>query len=443
MGRCDPKLSRMSLTYGFRSTADPRSVSLATAPGIGPAGRVASPHFFSGTVVDAEQCARGVLAVADVAAASYYTRIEWSSLDPVVTSDGERLRFESFSGCGGVYARFDLLPESLSGTPGELGTTNIDINPPLRHALSTIRSGEPLRLDVGADAVIASTMTACIVERKVTLPERWIRGFGEASVAASGMRLRASLPAPEAVRFLRALPRDGRRLWLVPSGRSLRISAVGAPGAVHLDGVRRVGELQPLLRWASALNVYAPDGADGDPSASAWELVLRGARLTLTVSPEVSRGFSGEGAVLADLAVASLEDAEAVLEQLAWTPGAGADTLAFALGWDAPRLTRALTLLGTSGRVGFDTAEGSWFHRELPFDAAAAARRNPRLIGARRLVSGGSVKVDGARAVVDSDGTLYRLRLVDAGWACTCPWWTRYGGGRGPCKHALAVELSL
>ena len=84
----------------------------------------------AGTVVDAEQCARGILAVAEVAATSYYTRIEWSSLDPVVTSDGERLRFESFSGCGGVYARFDILPGALTGTPGELGTPNVAMPEP-------------------------------------------------------------------------------------------------------------------------------------------------------------------------------------------------------------------------------------------------------------------------------------------------------------------------
>ncbi len=442
MGRSDPKLSRMSLTYGFPSTADPVSVWLATAPGIGPAGRVASPHFFSGTVVDAEQCARGILAVAEVAATSYYTRIEWSSLDPVVTSDGERLRFESFSGCGGVYARFDLLPGALTGTPGELGTTNIDVNPPLRHALTTIRSGEPLRLDVGADAVTASTMTGSVVERKVKLPERWVRGFGEASVAAATMQPRAEVPALAAQRFLRSLPRGGRRLWIVPSGSSLRVSAVPTDGAVYLDGTHRLGELLPMLRWARSLRLHGPLATGGAPRPSAWELVLDDARLTLTLSPEVPRGFSGEGAVLTDLALGDADDADVVLDQLAWTPGADAATIAYALGWDEGRVLRVLTRLGTSGRVGFDCAEGAFFHRELPYDADAAARRNPRLVGARQLLAAGAVRVDGETATVDSGDSTYRLRRLASGWACTCTWWTRYEGGRGPCKHALAVELA-
>ena len=25
---------------------------------------------------------------------------------------------------------------------------------------------------------------------------------------------------------------------------------------------------------------------------------------------------------------------------------------------------------------------------------------------------------------------------------CSCPWWLRYDGGRGPCKHVLAVQLA-
>lgn len=82
----------MTVTYARSSSARDEGVSLATGQTLSPDGLVRSPHFFSGFVLDAEQCARGILAVANVAAASYYSRIEWSSLDPVVTSDGERLR---------------------------------------------------------------------------------------------------------------------------------------------------------------------------------------------------------------------------------------------------------------------------------------------------------------------------------------------------------------
>ncbi|MFC8869784.1 SWIM zinc finger family protein [Streptomyces sp. NPDC057148] len=25
--------------------------------------------------------------------------------------------------------------------------------------------------------------------------------------------------------------------------------------------------------------------------------------------------------------------------------------------------------------------------------------------------------------------------------SCTCPWWAKYRGGRGPCKHMLAARM--
>ncbi|WP_460917139.1 SWIM zinc finger family protein [Plantactinospora veratri] len=26
-------------------------------------------------------------------------------------------------------------------------------------------------------------------------------------------------------------------------------------------------------------------------------------------------------------------------------------------------------------------------------------------------------------------------------YTCSCPWWARHRGERGPCKHALAVSM--
>ncbi|WP_245651803.1 hypothetical protein [Streptosporangium amethystogenes] len=55
--------------------------------------------------------------------------------------------------------------------------------------------------------------------------------------------------------------------------------------------------------------MYGPAGA----AFSAWELELPGMRYTLTLSPERRRGFSGEGAVLDDLATDEAEnDADVV-----------------------------------------------------------------------------------------------------------------------------------
>ncbi len=257
------------------------------------------------------------------------------------------------------------------------------------------------------------------------------------------MDLRAELPVVEARRFLRSLPRAGGRgvLWTVPAGRSLRLTTRPVRGAVCLAGPQRLEALDPLLRFATALRVYGPV-VDGRPVPSAWELVLRDARLTLTLSPDLSRGFSGEGGVLHALNSDDVaDDADLVAAALAWDARVDVADLADRTGLDDPRVRRALVQLGTSGRVGYDVAEAGWFRRELPYDGAAAERLNPRLRAAQALVDEGRVTIGADVAVVRLDDHVQHVRLGEQ-LSCTCQWWAAYGGSRGPCKHVLAVDLT-
>ncbi|MFJ9604866.1 SWIM zinc finger family protein [Kitasatospora sp. NPDC101176] len=423
-----------------------RHLDLATSGGATPLGAAANPRFFAGFLTDPAPAAAALLAVADVAAARYYQPQLRASLDPVVTANGDRLRFESFSGCCGVYARLDVLGAGLDGDDIGHGTTNVDVNNPLREALTRIGPADPLHLAVGPDALEVTTFDGPLVEKKVPLPERWLRGFAETQVVAAGFDLRAELPAAEAVRFLRSLPRGGRSsvLRVVPAGRTLRPTTRPVPGAVCLPGPERLAALQRVLRHATALRVYGPAAGDA-PAASAWEVVLPGMRLTLTLSPDASRGFSGEGGVLGALATGTVDqDAELVAVLLAWEPRIEVADLAEQSGLTPARVRAALTRLGTAGQIGYDTAEAAFFHRQLPYDAGRAEAANPRLRAARALVAAGAVRLEpgGATAVVTVDDHIQRVRTDDTGRAsCTCLWWAKYRGGRGPCKHALAVGM--
>ena len=40
-------------------------------------------------------------------------------------------------------------------------------------------------------------------------------------------------------------------------------------------------------------------------------------------------------------------------------------------------------------------------------------------------------------------GVSHRVRLGPDGARCTCPWFARHQGQRGPCKHVLAVQLVM
>ncbi|MGV9264691.1 SWIM zinc finger family protein [Kitasatospora sp. NPDC003701] len=430
--------------------ADGPRLALETSGGTTPLGAVANPRFFAGFLTDPAPAAAALLAVADVAAARYYQPQLRASLDPVVTANGDRLRFESFSGCCGVYARLDVLRDGLDGDDIGHGTTNVDVNNPLREALTRIGPAEPLHLAVGPDALEVTTFDGPVVEKKVPLPERWVRGFAETQVTAAAFDLRAELPAAEAVRFLRSLPRGGSGRaraaagWVVPAGRTLRPTTRPVPGAVCLPGPERLAALQRVLRHALALRVYGPVAGDA-PAASAWEVVLPGMRLTLTLSPDASRGFSGEGGVLGALATGAAEqDAELVAVLLAWEPRIDVAELAEQSGLTPARVRAALTRLGTAGQIGYDTAETAYFHRQLPYDAGRAEARNPRLRAAHALVAAGAVRLaeGGALAEVTVDDHLQRVRTDAAGRvSCTCLWWAKYRGGRGPCKHALAVAV--
>ncbi|NBM18491.1 SWIM zinc finger family protein [Streptomyces sp. GC420] len=433
-------------------SGDGSLLGLQTSGGLTPSGAEAHPRFFDGFLTSPQAASAGLLAVADVAAARYYQRQSPASLDPVVSGNGDRLRFESFSGCCGVYARLDVLRDGLDGGEAGHGTTNVDVNNPLREALSRVGAGDPLHLRVGPEELRVTTLDGPVVEKKVPLPDRWLRGFAEAQVIASGFDLRAELTAAEAVRFLRSLPRGaaargasrGAR-WVVPAGSGLRPTSRPVPGAVCLPGPERLAALQRVLRHATALRVYGPPVlAGGAPAASAWEVVMPGMRLTLTLSPETARGFSGEGGVLEALATdEAAGDAELIAVLLAWEPRIDTGDLAAASGLGPARVRAALTRLGTAGRVGYDTADAAYFHRELPYDADRAERHNPRLRAARGLLAAGAVALEGAQATVTAeDGHVHRVREDHGVLSCTCLWWAKYRGGRGPCKHALAVRMA-
>ncbi|WP_436519970.1 SWIM zinc finger family protein [Actinoplanes sp. HUAS TT8] len=406
-------------------------------------GPAAHPRFFTGFLTSPGAAATGLLAVAEVARTRYFRPLPPASLDPVVTAGSDRLRFESFSGCCGVYARLDVLPGGLDGEIIAHGTTNVDVNLPLQRALTRVGRSDPMHVAVGPDDLTVTTFDGPLVEKKVPLPSRWLRGFAEAQVLTARFDPRAEIGVAEARALFNRLPAtDKSILWAVPAGRTLRFTSRPAPGAVCLPGAGRLAALKPFLRYATGLRVFGPAVAAGSqPVASTWELSMPTLRLSLTLSPEAYRGFSGEGAVLESLATDEVaDDADLVSALLSWDPTIDVDSLATASGLDAARVRDALTQLGTAGRVGYDVAEAGYFHRTLPYAADAVEKMNPRLAGARALISAGAVTPGDEVSVVVSGDETYHVRHESQ--SCTCPWWAKHRGGRGPCKHVLAVRMA-
>lgn len=424
---------------------------LSTSGGRTAEGPADHPQFFDGFLGPAEQMAAALLVIARVARTRYYVppgmlAAVLRAADPVVTSNGDRLRFESFSACCGVYARLDVLPAALDSPPLDTGTTNVDFNPPMREALAGVAGLDPLHLKVGNDVTV-TTLDLEVTEKRVPLPERWLKGFAEVQVAASSMQQAIEIPVVEARRFIRSLPAapGGRTaaLWAAPAGRGLRLTGRPGRGAVPLAGPERLRVLEPLLRFAGQLRAYSGEDAETGLGTSVWELDLTNARLVVSLSPEVSRGFSGEGGVLRYLAdPQSAEDGDLISALLAYEPRIDVPALAQQSGLTIDRVERALGRLGAAGRVGFDAHEAAYFHRQLPYDPEALDSMHPRLLDAQALVDAGAVHFESGQTTVRSGDIDYVVRLNDDGHRCSCPWFAKHQGTRGPCKHVLAVEIS-
>ena len=373
--------------------------------------------------------------------------------DPVLTWGGDVLRVEGFSSCCGIYVRADIDGSALEATERRAGTTNVDFNDGMRGALGQIRDGDQLDLEVGNAGVSVSHDARgemeTVVERKVKLPLRWLKGFVEVQAIQARMQPRLELDRAGAVRFLRGLPRAGRSsdaAWVIGSGRSARLGSTQRQGAVRVAGMSRLRTLEAGLPLIQRVVLHE----DPLTGASAWR--LDGGRVTLSVvlSPETWRGFSGEGQVLQQL-VADEADLARVQAMLRWQSEIDVDTLAEQTELGSDAVGSALARLGTRGLVGFDIARGAWFHRVLPFDLETTRARidaqHPRLKGARKLAEAGAVTIiergDEVQATVKSNDVVHRVRLDAEQHQCTCPWYAKHQGTRGPCKHALAVELVL
>jgi len=432
------------MTIGVSMNHDTEHVA-ATVPAISLAtrGGTQSPQFFSGFVERPDVVAASLLVVARVARSRFYvppgSRAR-NSHDPVVTSTPDGLRFEAFSNCGGVYARLDVLASGIDAELVTAGVTNVDVNPPLRAALAKIVAGDPLRLTVGPDELRVQTLDEEVVEKRVPLSERWVRGFAETQVAASRMSRLAEFDAHATARLLKSVPTStptNTVMW-VTAGASPRLASRSSPGAICVGGPDRLTLAAPLLRFSPTLVAYGQ--ADATIATSGmWVLSLSSARLTIGLSAQKSRGFSGEGAVLDTLAVAdATSDASLIGTLLSFDSAIDLDRLVSQSGLAIERVRTALMALAMSGQVGFDLTEGSFFHRPLPYDIAHILLLNPRLAKARSLTA--HKRAD--HWVVTSGDVNHRVVLSDDGDRCSCPWYGTHRGERGSCAHVLAARLA-
>lgn len=420
-------------------------------------------------------------------------------LDPAITVHPDRLFFEAFSLDQSTYAALIVDP-AIFETHGKVitGTTNIDFTAWLWGALDEMRSSRTTTFRIGAEGLDVRTSGAGgRFEKKVDLPEDWVRAFlqTQGAMAMPGTRLTVKpcdlLAAIRFLRFTKATVAPRALRYEFPPGEDARLMlepwehAVPLEGAAHnytafkstrVWGRRRLKFIEGLLPFAESVDIYLK----GRALPSFYAVKLPGMTFLLGLTGGGDANFTGTGGfdLLAEAASASDERLAPALAVLRERYHMSVSEVAEALGVDRAEASRILVRLCRQGRAMFDVEARRYRHRELfetPADEAAFFPPDRRRELADELLAGGTVRVD--KCECEETKKIRQLRIPSTGesaetvtrevtyrdWRvmgaagdaateiavndtgriifgrCSCAFFDEHLLNRGPCEHMLAL----
>lgn len=111
----------------------------------------------------------------------------WFVLDPVITVHPDEVSFEAFSIDESIYGCLSIeMDEFEMLKKPSLGTTNIDFSTKLAKEMKRFRTYSDVKLSVNPEGFAVETTAAPeYMEKKIDLPETWIKGFNQVSSAAN------------------------------------------------------------------------------------------------------------------------------------------------------------------------------------------------------------------------------------------------------------------
>ncbi|KMQ60449.1 SWIM zinc finger domain protein [Chryseobacterium sp. BLS98] len=404
------------------------------------------PCFFWGDVGQPFILARCLITLSNIVKSSFNLSPFQMALlkDPIVTAGNGRLRFEGFSHCAGVYARVDVLPDGLHGEFLENGTTNVDFNQSMITALGSIRLNERIMLSVGEKELGLYKEEEKVVERKVPLPVKWIKGLSTVQIYLSESEKLYCFNKIQTQQLFRGIPKGPIKsdYYLIIRGNRPMFSPVKSVDAVCVGGLHRLRLLEPLLPYIDQMQVFP----HAHMQSTTWQLRMGNLRFSFSVSREAWRGFSGEGAVLNSLIDDIPDEWIDALDKYAYA-NQSFNPSAFALNENIS-LEKTVNLTGklaAMGLLGYDQDENGFFYRRLPFKLSRVVGLNPRMKNAEKLIAEGKVEILNKNAVrtearVEGTGVHHTVIIENDKERCTCEWFSKYQDERGPCKHVLAVK---
>ncbi len=406
------------------------------------------PCFFWGKLTDPFLTAKCLTTIAKVVRSRFALSMQDLAAlrDPIVTAGAEKIRFEGFSSCNGVYARLDLLPEALDGEFIASGTTNVDFNDPMINALNSVTKSEKMVLSVGQKNVTIATNKAKVVEKKVVLPNRWLKGLTSVQLFLGEMDVQLSLNRAQAMVLFQSLPKAAVKTdyFIIYRAGKAQFSTISVGKPIKIGGVHRLRLLENLLPYLDSLHIYASKNGE----SSAFVAILGKMRLVFALSADAYRGFSGEGKALENL----VQDVP-----LAWVYGINSvlkanevfnpTLISIENDVDFGTMDTLTASLSSMGLLGFDLFDNTHFYRRLPFKMERILSLNPRLKNAKKLIADNDIHIDSQKinyieARVKGTDLFHKVIIEGENARCTCTWFTNHQGKRGVCKHILAVKMA-
>ncbi len=409
----------------------------------------------------------------------HHDRDTWIILDPVISVHPDEIFFECFSEDESSYGKLSCSHNVFTNVSEKAcGTTNIDYSDGLYAEFQKIRSYKrtTLAIDPGGFAVKTGD-DAGFDEKKIDLPDSWVRGFLQVSSAMTMPMVSVQLHPMDVHNICFLLRRRKERV----GPRSLRYSLTpGEPVRVTLEpwnseivcarsiyqgpeqrqirvwGRRRLHILERLIPVARGFTLHLL----GDGMPSFYVADLGDMSFTLGLSGWTTNDWSrlGNFDLLAPRGSVDEFTLRRVHAALAENWCESAPSLARRLHIDEAVVKSALAAYSQRGQVLYDLAGGVYRIRELsreplPFEQLRFS--NEREAKADNFVNAKLVKVDSqertsegvriagtvmdnavkyqASIVIDDD-----QRLRDAG--CECYFWKQNRLRQGPCEHMLALR---
>jgi len=404
------------------------------------------PCFFWGSLTDPYVTAKCWTTIAKVVRSSFGP-VPPSLRDPIVSAGSERIRFEGFSSCNGVYVRLDMKPEAIDGEFIANGTTNVDFNDPMLNALNSIQKNEKVTLAVGQQDMQVITAKTKVTEKKVTLPMRWIKGLTSVQLYLADMELKFELNKIQAIQLFQTLPKGSVKgeFFMTKRAGKFMFSTLATADGVRIGGIHRLRLMEGILAIVDQIFIY--ESADRETYAIVCEFGKM--QLLMAFSPDAYRGFSGEGKALENMSEnLPVEWIYGLNSLLKSNETFDPTLLSIEHDIDFGTMDQLTSSLSSIGLLGYDVMASTHFYRQLPFKTERILSLNPRLKNAKKLVENSDVtivqKKEGyVEANVKGTAVVHKVVMDQNGYRCTCEWFTAYQGKRGICKHVLALKMVL